>query len=195
MTLGDARPTDAGRERRLAGALAAVFAAIALLAGVDLVTDARTTTTPAHVAVEGGVVLVGVVGFGWMAARLRSLLRRTRELNERAEELAHRLADSAREAERWRQEAADLIAGLGDAIDRQLERWGLSPAEKEVALLLLKGMSHKEIAEIRQVSEATARQQGRAIYQKAGLGGRRDLAAFFLEDLLDPHPKTGTGTS
>ena len=41
---------------------------------------------------------------------------------------------------------------------------------------------------MRQVSEATVRQQGRAIYQKAGLRGRHDLAAFFLEDLLDPRP-------
>lgn len=36
------------------------------------------------------------------------------------------------------------------------------------------------------MSEATVRQQARALYQKAGLGGRYDLAAFFLEDLLDP---------
>lgn len=63
-------------------------------------------------------------------------------------------------------------------------RWELSPAEKEVALLLLKGLSHKEIAEVRGTSEATVRQQSRALYKKAGLTGRHDLAAFFLEDLL-----------
>jgi DNA-binding CsgD family transcriptional regulator len=90
------------------------------------------------------------------------------------------------EAARWRDEARDLLNGLGAAFDRQFERWALSPAEKEVALLLLKGLSHKELAEVRSITEATARQQARAVYKKAGLSGRHDLAAFFLEDLLLP---------
>ena len=78
------------------------------------------------------------------------------------------------------------MRGLGGAIDRQLADWGLSPAEQDVALLLLKGLSHKEIADLRGTSEATVRQQSRGIYRKAGLEGRHDLAAFFLEDLLGP---------
>ena len=53
-------------------------------------------------------------------------------------------------------------------------------------MLLLKGLSHKDIAEIRSVTEATARQQARAVYRKGGLSGRHDLAAFFLEDLMLP---------
>ena len=59
--------------------------------------------------------------------------------------------------------------------------------EKEISLLLLKGLSHKEIDYIRNVSgEATARQQARALYQKAGLLGPDDLSAFFLEELTLP---------
>lgn len=80
--------------------------------------------------------------------------------------------------------------GLGQAIDEQFDRWHLSPAEKEVGLLLLKGLSHKEVAEARAVTEATARQQARAVYKKAGLSGRHDLAAFFLEDLMLPTSTT-----
>jgi len=72
------------------------------------------------------------------------------------------------------------------AIDDQLERWHLSAAEKEVALLLLKGLEHKEIAQLREVAETTVRQQARSLYRKAGLAGRHELAAFFLEDLLGP---------
>ena len=56
-------------------------------------------------------------------------------------------------------------------------------------MLLLKGLSHKEIAAIRNVGEATVRQQAGSIYRKAGLEGRRDLAAFFLEDLLGPRSR------
>ncbi|MBI2962650.1 MAG: helix-turn-helix transcriptional regulator, partial [Deltaproteobacteria bacterium] len=122
----------------------------------------------------------------WVAGCFRRLAVDAAALRDRAADLEHRLSASRAEAERWRVEAADLISGLSAAIDRQLERWQLSVAEKEIALLLLKGLSHKEIAEVRQVGEATVRQQAGAVYRKAGLSGRRDLAAFFLEDLLGP---------
>ncbi|MCA8965693.1 MAG: response regulator transcription factor [Planctomycetes bacterium] len=93
------------------------------------------------------------------------------------------------EAEQWRTEARDLLQGLGAAIDRQLTRWQLTAAERDIAMLLLKGMSHKEIASLRNVGEATVRQQSRAIYQKAKVAGRHELAAFFLEDLVaTPRP-------
>ncbi len=82
------------------------------------------------------------------------------------------------------------IDGLAGAIDEQLERWHLSAAEKDIALLLLKGLEHKEIAELRGVSETTVRQQARSLYRKAGLAGRHELAAFFLEDLLGPRTVT-----
>jgi DNA-binding CsgD family transcriptional regulator len=49
------------------------------------------------------------------------------------------------------------MASLSAAIDRPLDHRALSPAEKEVARWLLKGLRHKEIAEIHAVSEATVR--------------------------------------
>jgi DNA-binding NarL/FixJ family response regulator len=60
-----------------------------------------------------------------------------------------------------------------------------------VALLLLKGLAHKEIADARETSERTVRQQSLAIYRKAGLSGRAELSAFFLEDLLLPVAGSG----
>lgn len=167
-------------------ALAAVFAAIAVLVGVDLALDVRSGTTAAHATIEGAVVAIGLVAATRYAMRVRGLAREARDLRRHTRELGARLDASQAEAARWRRDAADLIAGLGSAIDQQLDRWGLSPAEKEVALLLLKGLSHKEIAEVRGVNETTVRHQARALYRKAGLTGRNDLAAFFLEDLLGP---------
>lgn len=171
--------------RLLAGVLVA-FAAVALLAGLDLATDLREGTTAGHVVAEGGVILVGMLGTVFMARRLVDVVRSGRAAREEALALAERLRATEEEVARWRGEARELLAGLGAALDRQFERWALSPAEKEVALLLLKGLSHKEIAEVRSITEATARQQARAVYRKAGLSGRNDLAAFFLEDLLLP---------
>ena len=70
----------------------------------------------------------------------------------------------------------------------------LTPAEREVGLLLLKGLSHKEAADVRNTSETTIRQQALAVYRKAGLRNRADLSAFFLEDLLLPSRPPLTAT-
>lgn len=90
------------------------------------------------------------------------------------------------QGERWRSESRSLLNGLGEAIDAQFSRWNLTEAEREVALLLLKGLSVKEIAAVRATSERTIRTQARSLYTKAGLTGRAALSAFFLEDLLAP---------
>ena len=86
----------------------------------------------------------------------------------------------------WRDETRVLLNGLGEAIDRQFLAWKLTAAERDVGLLILKGLSLKEIAEVRVTSERTIRAQARSIYGKAGLSGRAALSAFFLEDLLAP---------
>jgi DNA-binding CsgD family transcriptional regulator len=181
--VGRSELTSEGRV--LAGVLVA-FAAVAVLAALDVVSDLREGTDPGHVIVEVSMVLVGMVGAAFMARRLMQIVGSERAARQQALELAERLRASEAEAARWRDETRDVLQGLGAAIDRQFERWALSPAEKEVALLLLKGLSHKELAEVRSITEATARQQARAVYKKAGLTGRHDLAAFFLEDLLLP---------
>lgn len=90
------------------------------------------------------------------------------------------------EGQRWRSESRHLLQGLGEAIDAQFTRWALTDAEREVALLLLKGLATKEIAAVRGGSERTVREHARAVYAKAGLTGRAALSAFFLEDLLAP---------
>ncbi|MFN2375966.1 MAG: response regulator transcription factor [Candidatus Binatia bacterium] len=198
---GEERCSDSGsssganQERRTAFVLAALFASVAALAGFDLLGDLKQGIDAGHALAEGLVVAVGLTGFGWMLLRLQRLARQASRLGEAARELAADLAASRLEAERWRRDTGDLIAGLGAAIDRQLLRWELTAAEQEVALLLLKGLSHKEIAGMRGTGEATVRQQSRAIYRKAGLAGRHDLAAFFLEDLLDPRAPSRAGAS
>lgn len=178
--------TNDGAGLRSAKLLLVAFGAVAVLAIADLATDLRGGTTYRHALVEGTIAMMGIAGLAWAVGRFREVARESASLRREAVELDQRLSASRAEADRWRQQAGDLITGLSAAIDRQLQVWQLSEAEHEVALLLLKGLSHKEIAEIRNVGEATVRQQAGSIYRKAGLGGRRDLAAFFLEDLLGP---------
>ena len=157
----------------------AMFALIAVLMAVDTVVDYRQSGSFVAQTFEMLVfvaALTGIAIHAWQLASARS----------RSERLDRELTETRAEAQRWSREAKDVLKGLGAAIDAQFDKWGLTPAEREIALLQLKGLRHKEIAEMRQTSERTVRQQALSIYRKAGLDGRADLAAFFLEDLLLP---------
>jgi DNA-binding CsgD family transcriptional regulator len=96
------------------------------------------------------------------------------------------------EGQAWRESAQRHLAGLGEEIEKQFEKWTLTRAECEVGLLMLKGFSHRELAGLRGTTEATVRHQAQAIYQKSGLPGRSAFCAYFLEDLL---PARGFDTS
>lgn len=170
-------------DRWLTPLVLAAFVLIGVLAAVDVWADLAEGVTTVHVVAEVAVIAVAATGVIAIVWRLISEARLARA---EALALSGDLAGSRREALEWRKKAQNLLLGLGREINDQFSRWSLSPAEKEVALLLLKGYSHKEVARLRNISEATARQQARAAYQKAGVSGRHELAAFFLEDLSLP---------
>lgn len=166
------------------GPPAAILLLIGLFLVMDLVTDqAICPDEVRHLVVEGIAAFVAFGGALWVFVFLH---RHTVEIRR----LSRDLVSAREEAQRWRKETSELLHGLSDAIDAQLSRWELTPAEKEVALLLLKGLSTREIATLRDTREATVRQQAQGIYRKARLEGRAELAAFFLEDLLAPHAET-----
>lgn len=156
-----------------------VLSIVTLMVSVDLLNDSKEGVNIWHVLLEGSTGLAALFGVFYFI--------------KGAFKLQHDLSDSLSEnvklkkdAEDWKAEAQKYIEGLSLSIDQQLSKWNLSAAEKEVALLLLKGLSLKEIAAIRNTTEKTARVQSISIYSKSGLAGRSELAAFFLEDLLQP---------
>ena len=69
-------------------------------------------------------------------------------------------------------------------IDEYFEEWGLSEAEKDIALLTIKGMTISEIAEIRNTKQSTIKTQSSAIYKKAGVSSRAQLVSLLIEELL-----------
>lgn len=85
------------------------------------------------------------------------------------------------------QAEARLRAASGAFMDLLHERfgaWALTPAERDVALFAIKGMSTPEIARLRGTSEGTVKAQTAAIYRKAGVTGRPQLLSVFIEDLM-----------
>lgn len=63
--------------------------------------------------------------------------------------------------------------------------WGLTSAERDVALFAVKGLTTQEIAALRGTAEGTVKAQTNAIYRKAGVNGRPQLLSLFIEDLMD----------
>ena len=159
---------------------AAILTIIGAFLVVDLATDhVHCEAEVRHQIVEGVAALGALGGAIWVLLHLQG---RSRLIHH----LTGDLAAAREEAQVWRQEAAELLRGLSAAIDDQFSRWELTQAEREVALLLLKGLSTRDIAIVRATREATVRQQAQGVYRKAGMEGRAELAAFFLEDLLAP---------
>ncbi len=129
----------------------------------DVIGDLKADPISGHFIFEAIVTAALVLGilFGAFA------LRRTIELL-RAQDQALAVARGA----------------LSDVIERQFQAWALTPAERDVGLLALKGLDVAEIAEMRGAAQGTVRAQLTRIYSKAGVSGRAQFAAFFVEDLL-----------
>ena len=83
------------------------------------------------------------------------------------------------EGEAWRSRVQANLTGSGSRWRNSSRRWGMTAAERDVGLLILKGLNHKEIAALRGTSEATVRQQAQAIYRKADLPGKTAFSGLF----------------
>ena len=89
------------------------------------------------------------------------------------------------ELEGWKQRSQIFVKEFENIISAHFDVWSLTNAEKDVALLLVKGMSFSEIATIRGTTSNTVRNQAHSIYSKSQLKSRTELAAYFMEELLN----------
>ena len=72
-----------------------------------------------------------------------------------------------------------------ELLEDRFDEWGLTPAERDVALFTIKGLSVSDIAELRATSEGTVKAQSAGIYRKAGVNNRTQLVSLFIDDLLE----------
>ncbi|MCG6865024.1 MAG: LuxR C-terminal-related transcriptional regulator [Thiogranum sp.] len=143
----------------------------------DLLIDYSHNASAWHLLEESLVVLASTAAIVWLVVNVR---RQQRELEDLKRELRAG-ADSVAKV------APAVLAArrrLSEVIQEQFSEWQLTTGEQEVALLLLKGLSFKEIAALRNTLEKTVRQQASGIYRKAGVSGRHAFAAWFIEDFL-----------
>jgi len=166
-------------------AVAGIIAGIAGLMTIEIIEE--PDMTPGQILMELAepvLIMLAVAGVVHLLGRMQR--QHLEQLS-----LMRDLEVARAEGAQWRADMRELLKGLGSAIDSQFDRWQLTAAEREIALLMLKGLSHKEIALARDTSERTIRQQAQSIYGKANLSGRAALSAFFLEDLLLPREQSG----
>lgn len=167
------------RERLI---ITCILLLISLITTFDLLTDLGEGVVWWHVVIEGTIALIALVGVYFLVKgtfTLKKSLKKEKEFSAKLiEENSH-----------WKESAKRFLNELSKSIDTQLDKWELTKSEKEVAFLLIKGFSLKEIAEYRSTAEKTTRAQATSIYAKSGVSGRSQLSAFFLEDLLLPDEK------
>jgi len=85
-------------------------------------------------------------------------------------------------------ESPKIASQYRAVMQKQFDAWCLTKSEQDVVIGLLKGLSFREIAELRETREKTVRQQASSVYRKAGVASRHELAAWFFEDMLEPPP-------
>ena len=144
---------------------------------IDVIYDYREGATLAHLAIE--VVLVAT-SFILITILSIGIWRESRSNRQLKAELASVSKSPLRQS-------PSVVAArhdLAKVLQSQFEEWRLTQTEKEVAMLLLKGLSFKEIAAVRSTLEKTVRQQASSIYKKAGVSGRHEFSAWFIEDFL-----------
>lgn len=166
-------------ERTLQGLVLGVLGVVVVGSAVDLWLDGLENWRSAHMLVEVTLMVVSTsVGIMlWRAWRRTSVQLASTKRSLAAEQV---------ERAQWRKRAEGALTGMGQAINEQFDRWELTPSERQVALLLLKGHGHKQIAGQTNRSERTVRQHAVVVYSKSGQAGRAELAAFFLEGIPDP---------
>lgn len=160
-------------------ALVGLLTLSAVMTALDAAVDAGLSDLPGPI----NDFIDRVVMLSMMFAAAAVVLRLSR-LRTRTDDLEIAVERATDEGRAWRQQSRRFLDGLSRAIESQFAAWHLSAAEADVAGLLLKGASLREIAGLRRTSEATIRQQAQNVYRKSGLATRSELAAYFLEDLF-----------
>lgn len=155
-----------------------MFLFIFLMTFIDIVGDFMTEGAfDTHLAVELSVAILAVFAFIILWFSSWQQQKEHRQLLSKMQVVQANLTQT--QAHRRK-----LMGELSIVIQQQFTEWCLTPSEKEVSLLLLKGLSLEQIASVRNCTEKTVRQHASNLYKKAGVSGRHELVAFFFEDLL-----------
>ncbi len=150
---------------------------IIVFTGADILIDLRDEVSIKHILHEIFIIVFALV---IVVSQLKVLFSNFLELKRIQQELDR----ITLEQKDFLKKTINYAQGFSQAVREQFNKWGLTESEADVAALLIKGLSMKEIAELRHSKEATVRQQAVSVYKKSHLENRQQLSAFFLEDIF-----------
>lgn len=78
-----------------------------------------------------------------------------------------------------------LKVDFDEYVRNQFAKWELTVAEKDVALLPLRGLNTSDVAELRSVSVGTIKVQAHNIFGKSGVSSRVEFMALFMDEFID----------
>lgn len=117
---------------------------------------------------------------------LATFLHQRRQQQQELKDLRGQLSRARGKLAQLDAKSQELAAQYRTVIQKQFDAWNLSASEQDIVILILKGLSFREIAELRNTRDKTVRQQASSVYRKAGVAGRSELVAWFFDDLLEP---------
>ena len=157
--------------------LIAMLLTVIVINTTDFIKDISQNDEWLHIWLEILTVFLSVWGIIML---IQMINNRSKELSV----LHQRIEQTENDLELSHSKLKEIGREYSKYLHKQFEVWELTPSEKEVALILLKGLSFKEIAEVRNTKEKTVRQQASTIYRKSKVSGRHEFSAWFFEDML-----------
>ncbi|XQW86581.1 helix-turn-helix transcriptional regulator [Thalassotalea piscium] len=154
-----------------------ILVLIMILNFFDVLTDISLGVPIWHIFSESIIVLISAIGAIFLIKNMYEKSARLAKLKDELLISSNQLKNVSKEMKNARMQYAEVIQS-------QFQQWQLTKSEQEVAMLLLKGLSFKEISSYRNTKEKTVRQQASLIYSKANVEGRHEFAAWFLEDFM-----------
>ena len=126
-----------------------------------------------HLLLESVAAVALIAGVIFLMVELRGLLSRMSDM----------------------QTGLDIAHGhLAEVIEGFFEDWNLTNAERDVALMILKGLDNDAIARVRNTASGTVRAQATNIYAKSSTDGRAQFISLFVEELLAGGINSETGS-
>ena len=159
-----------------------LFVGLFIVALVDIILDWQSVGGwNIHIVIE---MVFGVFSLAIFSGLILFYLKQKQEYEANREELQKSLDKAYEDLSESHQKNKKLMGDFSKILQEQFDTWQLTKSEKEVALLLIKGLSLDEIADVRETKEKTVRQQASNLYKKANLSGRHELVGYFFEDLI-----------
>lgn len=132
---------------------------------LDVLADfSRMSVMDWHLVPEALASLALIAGIAFQLVYLKQLLQRKASL-----ERSVGMASSA----------------LQTIIESHFDEWKLTASERDVAALMVKGLSISEIAKVRGSADGTVKAHLNAIYRKANARNRAEVLSHIMDTLID----------